>query len=175
MYHPVARMFIRVAIATAVTSAAFSGVGVISPRPVLSAPLQPTGRLIVQQQGQFHVEQGVTFWVTNAVTPAPNHLFSFALELRGAWGRPALITPDANQACNGDAIPRLRATRSSLWTLDFGDCRTIALVLVPTQPGRYALTIRTFSVPLTSTGLPARAHKSSVPSLAFHWNHTTRP
>jgi len=175
MYHPVARLFTRVAIATGVITVAFSGVGATPPHPVLAAPPQPTGRLIIQQQGQFHVEQGVTFWITNGVTPAPKHLVSFDLRLHGAWGRPALITIDATEACNGDTIPRLRSIGSSLWTLDFGDCGTVALVLVPTKPGRYSLTIRTFNVPLTSTGLPAREHKSPVPSMAFHWNHTTRP
>lgn len=92
--------------------------------------------------------------------------------LAGSWAKPAIKTPDGSQACGGDNIPRQPTESRGYWRLDFGDCRTIDLVVRPNAAGRHALVIRPFRVPLNDRGLPIFARRVLEPNHEYRWRGT---
>lgn len=138
----------------------------VPPRPV------PSLRLYVHPPGlQMRVHSKVSFFVLNN-TSAARKLAAFELVLRGRWSVPQVFAPYGGQACGGDNVPSLLRRRSSLWTLNFGDCREVGLVLSPIQPGPYSLAIRTYQSPIGSKGLPITDQRHLVPNGGFVWHAT---
>jgi hypothetical protein len=123
-----------------------------------------------------HVHESAVFRVTTRfVGPLPLQAYYVDFHLSGAWDAPDVATPDGSEACGGDNIPQTPSFSHGYWHLDFGDCRTINLVLIPRTRGEHSLTLRPFRVPISDRGMPQLNRRIEEPRHRYVWHGFVQP
>lgn len=136
----------------------------VQAQPVRSPP--PL-RLYARAPGtRIRVRQAVAFLVLNNAVVARRPA-AFDLVLHGGWKGPRVIAAYEGSACGGDNVPRAVRKSHSRWTLDFGDCKAVTIVLTPTTTGPHSVRIRTYALDASSAG-----SRQPVRNGGFDWTGT---